>query len=40
VEFVPIGLMPVDRPLPGVRSLSLKRGWVAFEEFARFERWA
>jgi len=29
----------VGRPLPDVRSPSLKRGWVPFEEFARFERW-
>jgi len=29
----------VGRPLPNVRSPSLKRGWVPFEEFARFERW-
>jgi nitroreductase len=38
-EFVPIGVMPVGRPLPDVRSPSLRRGWVPFEEFARFERW-
>ncbi len=38
-EFVPIGVMPVGRPLPDVRSPSLKRGWIPFEEFARFERW-
>jgi nitroreductase len=39
-EFVPIGVMPVGRPLPDVRSPSLKRGWVPFEVFARWERWA
>jgi nitroreductase len=39
-EFSPIGLMPVGRALPDVRSPSLKRGWVPFEEFARWERWA
>jgi len=39
-EFTPIGVMPVGRPLPDVRSPSLKRGWVPFEEFARWERWA
>lgn len=39
-EFVPIGVMPVGRPLPDVRSPSLRRGWVPFEEFARFERWS
>ena len=38
-EFVPIGVMPVGRPLPDVRSPSLKRGWVPFEAFARFDRW-
>jgi nitroreductase len=38
-EFVPIGVMPVGRPLPDVRSPSLKRGWVPFEEFARWEGW-
>jgi nitroreductase len=38
-EFIPIGVMPVGRPLPDVRSPSLRRGWVPFEEFARFERW-
>ena len=39
-EFVPIGVMPVGRPLPDVRSPSLRRGWVTFEQFARFDRWA
>ncbi len=38
-EFVPIGVMPVGRPLPDVRSPSLKRGWLPFEEFARFDGW-
>jgi len=38
-EFTPIGVMPVGRPLRDVRSPSLKRGWVPFEEFARFDRW-
>jgi nitroreductase len=38
-EFVPIGVMPVGRSLPDVRSPSLKRGWVPFESFARWERW-
>jgi nitroreductase len=38
-EFTPIGVMPVGLPLPDVRSPSLKRGWVAFEEFARWDRW-
>ena len=38
-EFTPIGVMPVGRPLPDVRSPSLKRGWLPFDEFARWERW-
>jgi nitroreductase len=38
-EFVPIGVMPVGRPVSDIRSPSLKRGWVPFEEFARWERW-
>lgn len=38
-EFVPIGVMPVGRPLPDIRSPSLKRGWVPFEQFARWDRW-
>ena len=38
-EFAPIGVMPVGRPVPDVRSPSLKRGWVPFEEFARWEAW-
>ncbi|HET9614839.1 MAG TPA: nitroreductase family protein [Candidatus Limnocylindrales bacterium] len=38
-EFIAIGVMPVGRPVPDVRSPSLKRGWVPFEEFARWERW-
>ena len=38
-EFLPIGVMPVGKPLPDVRSPSLKRGWVPFEEFARWDRW-
>ena len=38
-EFTPIGVMPVGRALPDVRSPSLRRGWVPFEDFARWERW-
>ena len=38
-EFHPIGVIPVGRPQADKRSPSLKRGWVPFEEFARFERW-
>ena len=38
-EFEPIGVMPVGRPLTDVPSPSLKRGWVPFQDFARWERW-
>jgi nitroreductase len=38
-ELDPIGVMPVGRPLPDVRSPSLKRGRVAFDSFAHWERW-
>jgi FMN reductase [NAD(P)H] len=38
-EFHPIGVIPVGRPLPDKRSPSLKRGWLPFEEFSRWERW-
>lgn len=38
-EFHPIGVIPVGRPLPDVRSPSLKRGWLPIEEFAHWERW-
>jgi nitroreductase len=38
-EFAPIGVMPVGRPIPDVRSPSLKRGWVPFEDFARWDGW-
>jgi nitroreductase len=40
-DFMPIGVIPVGVPLPQQekRSGSLKRGWVPFGEFARWERW-
>jgi nitroreductase len=38
-EYTPIGVMPVGRALPDVRSPSLKRGWVPFDEFARWDGW-
>jgi nitroreductase len=38
-EFIPIGVMPVGIPVPDTRSPSLKRGWLPFEEFARWESW-
>jgi FMN reductase [NAD(P)H] len=39
-EFEPIGVMPVGRPIADVRSPSLKRGWVPFEDFAHWETWS
>jgi nitroreductase len=38
-KFEPIGVMPVGRAVPDVRSPSLKRGWAAFGDFARWDRW-
>jgi nitroreductase len=38
-EFAPVGVMPVGRRLPDVRSPSLKRGWVPFGDFTHWERW-
>ena len=38
-EFHPIGVIPVGRPLPDVRSPSLKRGWLPIDEFAHWDRW-
>ena len=39
-EFTPIGVMPVGRPLPDVRSPSLRRGWLPFDQFAHWEAWS
>ncbi|HEY3335448.1 MAG TPA: nitroreductase family protein [Candidatus Limnocylindrales bacterium] len=38
-EFTPIGVIPLGRPLPDVRSPSLRRGWVAFEDFVHWDQW-
>jgi nitroreductase len=38
-EHAPIGVITVGYPLPDRRSKSLKRGWVAMDEFAHWERW-
>jgi nitroreductase len=38
-DFSPVGVIPVGRPLPDKRSASLKRGWVANPEFARWNHW-
>jgi nitroreductase len=38
-EFVPVGVIPVGRPLPDKRSPSLKRGWLPLDQFAHREGW-
>ncbi len=38
-EFTPIGVMPVGIALPDARSPSLRRGWLEFDQFARWDRW-
>lgn len=38
-DFVPVGVIPVGRKLPDLRSRSLKRGWLPAAEFLRWERW-
>jgi FMN reductase [NAD(P)H] len=38
-DFHPIGVIPVGRPLIDKRSPSLGRGWVPFEDYARWDRW-
>jgi nitroreductase len=35
----PIGLITVGHPLPDQRSGSLKRGWVARDDFVHWEHW-
>jgi nitroreductase len=38
-DYTPVGVIPIGRPLPDVRSPSLKRGWRDLDEFARWESW-
>jgi nitroreductase len=38
-DFTPVGVIPVGRPLPDVKSPSLKRGWRSLDEFAHWETW-
>ena len=38
-DYTTVGVIPVGRPLPDVRSPSLKRGRRSREEFARWESW-
>jgi nitroreductase len=39
-DFTPVGVIPVGRKLPDLRSPSLKRGWVPSEQFLRWEAWS
>ena len=38
-DFVPVGVIPIGRQLPDLRSRSLKRGWLPAAEFLRWETW-
>ena len=38
-EHAPIGIITVGHALPDRRSKSLKRGWVAMDDFAHWEKW-
>ena len=38
-EQQPVGIITVGYPLPDRRSGSLKRGWVAPDEFTHWEKW-
>jgi nitroreductase len=38
-EQQPVGIITIGYPLPDRRSGSLKRGWVAKDDFAHWERW-
>jgi nitroreductase len=38
-DFTPVGVIPIGRKLPDLRSPSLKRGWVPSERFLRWEAW-
>lgn len=38
-DMQPVGIITIGYPLPDRRSGSLKRGWVAADEFAHWEKW-
>lgn len=38
-DFQPAGVVTVGHPAPDRRSGSLRRGWLPFDEFCRWERW-
>ena len=39
-DYTPVGVIPVGRKLPDLRSPSLARGWLPAEQFLRWEAWA
>ena len=39
-DYMPVGVIPVGRKLPDLRSPSLARGWLPAEQFLRWEAWA
>ena len=39
VDYTPVGVIPVGRPLPDKKSPSLVRGWRTAEDFVRWETW-
>jgi FMN reductase [NAD(P)H] len=38
-DFIPLGVITVGHPAPDRRSGSLRRGWVPFDDFTRWEHW-
>ncbi|HYI21213.1 MAG TPA: nitroreductase family protein, partial [Candidatus Limnocylindrales bacterium] len=38
-DQTPVGVITVGHPLPDRRSGSLKRGWVARDDFTHWDRW-
>ncbi len=38
-DFLPVGVITVGHPAADRRSGSLRRGWIALDDFVRWERW-
>ena len=38
-DYTPVGVIPVGRKLPDLRSPSLQRGWLPSEQFLRWQTW-
>ena len=38
-DYTPVGVIPIGRKLPDLRSPSLLRGWVPSDQFLRWEAW-